>query len=216
MHRIHSDNATREKILLTLKKKGSMSVEGLSKEVNITPMGVRQHLLVMERNGIVEYVVEKHGVGRPGFRYRLTDKADNLFPKSYQEFAMGILMDLESTDGRDRIDRLFSRRRERIMAGMDSLLSSASGLSDRLHVVADRMQKEGGIVELEENANSFRLKQFNCPISKIAVRFSEACDHDLQLLREITGRNVTRQQCLSNGGQACIYVVEKSPEGLPT
>lgn len=101
------------------------------------------------------------------------------------------------------------------MAGLDNLLSSVNNLAGRLRVIADLLQKEGGIIELEEDADSFKLKQFNCPISKIAVRFNEACNHDLQLLREITGRNVIRQQCLSNGGQACIYVVEKGPASLP-
>jgi predicted ArsR family transcriptional regulator len=215
MRPLHSENATRWKILLTLKKKGSMSADCLSKEVSITPMGVRQHLLVLERNGIVEYAVHKHGVGRPGFLYRLTDIGDNLFPKSYQEFAVGLLSDIESTDGRGKIDSLFKRRRERIAAGLDSQLLSANNLAGRLRVIADLLQEEGGIIELEEDADSFILKQFNCPISKIAVLFKEACDHDLQLLREITGRNVIRQQCLSSGGQACVYIVEKRPASLP-
>jgi predicted ArsR family transcriptional regulator len=211
---IQSENATRWKILLTLKKKGSMSADCLSKEVSITPMGVRQHLLILERNGIVEYAVRKHGVGRPGFLYKLTDMGDSLFPKSYQEFAVGILTDIESTDGRGKIDSLFRRRRERIMTGLESMLSSVNSLAGRLRVIADLLQKEGGIIELEEDADCFRLKQFNCPISKIAALFREACDHDLQLLREITGRNVSRQECLSDGDQACVYVVEKRPAVL--
>ena len=95
-----ADNPTRKKILLALKKNGSMSVEDLSGEVNITPMGVRQHLLLLEKSGAVEYITKKHGVGRPGFLYRLTETADDLFPKSYQSFAMDILTDIEHLDGK--------------------------------------------------------------------------------------------------------------------
>lgn len=99
-----ADNPTRKKILLALKKNGSMSVEDLSGEVNITPMGVRQHLLLLEKSGAVEYITKKHGVGRPGFLYRLTETADDLFPKSYQSFAMDILTDIEHLDGKGKID----------------------------------------------------------------------------------------------------------------
>ncbi len=215
MNPAFADGATKKKILLTLKKKGSMSVDGLSKEVNITPMGVRQHLLLMEKGGLVEYVTERHGVGRPGFRYRLTDMADSLFPKTYQEFAINMLSDIESIDGRDMISELFRRRKERISAGLAGLLSGATSLPDRLRILADSMRAEGGIIDLEESSDSFTLKQFNCPIPKIASRFGDACEQDLQLIREVTNRKVIRRQCLRDGERSCTYVVEKNPGDIP-
>lgn len=215
MNTTFSDSITRKKILLTLKKKGNMSVDSLSKEVNITPMGVRQHLLLMEKNGIVEYITEKHGVGRPGFLYRLTGAADDLFPKTYQEFALGMLSDLEGTDGKDKVAELFGRRKERIWAGLSGPLSEVTNLSDKLRILAESMNAEGGIVEIEESNDSFILRQFNCPISKIALRFGEACAQDLQLVREITGRNVIRQRCIRDGDQSCTYVIKKNPGGPP-
>lgn len=204
-----TENQTRKKILLVLKKKGSMSVDGLSKEVSITPMGVRQHLLILERNGIVKYVTKRHGVGRPGFLYKLTEKADDLFPKAYQEFSIDILTDIENHDGKDKIEGLFKRRRERIVAEMMKLLSGIDNLSDRLPAFAELLQNDGCIIELEENSNHFWLKQFNCPILKIALRFREACNHDLQLFREVIREDVVRQQCLSDGDQACVYAIAK-------
>ncbi|MCL4475122.1 MAG: transcriptional regulator [Nitrospirae bacterium] len=209
------DNPTRKKILLALKKNGSMSVDDLSDEVKITPMGVRQHLLILERKGAVEYITRKHGVGRPGFLYRLTETADDLFPKSYQTFAMDILTELERLDGKGKIDEIFRRRKERIASEIRRLLSGKETVSERLHALSDLLQRDGFIVDLEENATSFKLKQFNCPISKVALRFKEACTHDLQLFREIIGEGVSREQCLSDGDQACVYVIPKYDKTLP-
>jgi len=209
-----TDNPTREKILLTLKKKGSMSVDGLSREVNITPMGIRQHLLVLERKGIVEYVTRKHGVGRPGFLYRLTETADELFPKGYQDLALDILSDLERTDGKDKIDQLFKRRKERLAAELTPHLQGIDTLSGRVHSFSEMLQKNGYIVELEEHPTLFRLKQFHCPILKVARRFKEACDYDLQLYRELIGETVRREQCISDGGQSCEYVIPKGQKGF--
>lgn len=209
------DNPTRKKILLALKKNGSMSVDDLSGEVKITPMGVRQHLFILERKGAVEYVTRRHGVGRPGFLYRLTETADDLFPKSYQTFAMDILTELERLDGKGKIDEIFRRRKERIASEIRRLLSGKETVSERLHALSDLLQRDGFIVDLEENATSFKLKQFNCPISKVALRFKEACTHDLQLFREIIGEGVSREQCLSDGDQACVYVIPKYDKTLP-
>lgn len=214
MNKAFSDSATKKKLLVALKKKGNMSVDSLSKEVNITPMGVRQHLLIMEKNGLVEYITEKHGVGRPGFLYRLTDIADELFPKAYREFALGILADIEDIDGRDKIVELFRRRKERTRAGLAAALSGSTDLSEKLRILAAGMQAEGGIVELEESADAFTLRQFNCPISKIVSRFGEVCDQDLQLIREITGSGAVREQCMRDGDRSCTYVIRKEPGHL--
>lgn len=203
------DNPTRKKILLALKKKGDMSVDALSSEVKITPMGVRQHLLILEKSGAVEYVTRKHGVGRPGFLYRLTENADDLFPKSYQTLALEILTELERLDGRDKIDDVFRKRKERIAAEMIRLLSGKKTVSDRVRLLAEQLEKDGSIVDLEEDDRHFKLKQFNCPISKVSYRFKEACSHDLQLFKELFGEAVTREQCLSDGDQSCVYVIPK-------
>lgn len=209
-----NDNPTRGKILLTLKKKGSMSVDGLSREVNITPMGIRQHLLVLERKGIVEYVTKKHGVGRPGFLYRLTETADELFPKGYQDLALDILNDLETTDGKNKIDGIFRRRKERLAAELIPHLKGMNTLSARVRAFSDMLQKNGYIIELEEHPTLFRLKQFNCPVLKVARRFKEVCDHDLQLYRELIGEEVRREQCISDGDHSCEYVIPKGQKGF--
>jgi len=210
-----TNSPTRKKILLALKKNGSLSVDELSDEVKITPMGVRQHLLILEQKGAVEYITRKHGVGRPGFLYRLTETADDLFPKSYQTFAIDILTELERLDGKGKIDEIFRRRKEKISDEMMRLLSGKETVSERLRALTDLFEQEGFISELEENDANFKLKQFNCPISKVALRFKEACKHDLQLFREIIGEGVSREQCLSDGDQACVYVIPKSGETLP-
>jgi predicted ArsR family transcriptional regulator len=203
------DNPTRERILLSLKKKGSLSVDDLSREVKITPMGVRQHLLILERNGVVEYITKKHGVGRPGFLYRLTERADDLFPKAYQGFAMDILIDIENHDGRDKIDGIFKRRKERIASEMMRMLSGKEGLADRIQALYEILQDKGFVAELEEDTTFHRLNIYNCPISKIAVRFKEACKYDLELFKTIIGEDVQREHCLSNGGNACAYTIPK-------
>jgi predicted ArsR family transcriptional regulator len=202
------ENQTRKAITLALKKRGSLSVDDLTREVNITPMGVRQHLLVLERNGVVEHITRKQGVGRPGFLYKLTVKADDLFPKAYSEFAIDILRAIEEKDGRRKVDELLKNRKDRILSERMKIFSGKS-LADRVSHLVEILKGEGAIAELEENAKHFKVKQFNCPLSKIALSYREACVYDVRLFQELTGATVTMQQCMAEGAQACVFVIPK-------
>ena len=86
-----NENPTREKIILLLKKRGAMAIDELSRELSITSMGIRQHLLSLERRGLIEYMTKRQGIGRPAFLYKLTAKADDLFPKEYDKFILNPL-----------------------------------------------------------------------------------------------------------------------------
>lgn len=203
------DNPTREKIILHLKKNGHTSIDSLSKEVGITPMGVRQHLLILERNGMVEYFSQKKGVGRPLFYYKLTETAEELFPKSYQEFVIDVLTDIENHDGKEKIDEIFRRRKERNLMRLKRLLSGKDSVADRLSALAEHLIKDGYIVELHEGNKEFRVSIFNCPISKVTQRFKDACKYQALLLRELLRKEIAREQCMSEGSHACVYIVNK-------
>jgi predicted ArsR family transcriptional regulator len=107
------ENSTRNSIIHLLKKSGGLTIEELSKSINITPMGIRQHLLSLEKKNIVTYIAKKHGIGRPGFVYMLTDSADALFPKAYDKFAIEILKDIKANDGPEKLDTIFRRRKDK-------------------------------------------------------------------------------------------------------
>lgn len=206
-----TENPTRRKIIVTLKKNGEMTVEDLSKVINITPMGVRQHLLILERNGIVEYVTKKQGVGRPGFLYRLTESAENLFPKTYQNLAIDILTDISEKEGREKIMEIFRRRKERLYNEKIGFLSEKSQLRDKLTALADALNREGKMVEIDEDDRYFKFTQYNCPIYKVAARFKEACVNDHELMKDLLGvRDIVQAERISDGSQACVYFIPKA------
>jgi predicted transcriptional regulator len=70
---------TRKSILLFLKEKGPMTIDELSSKLNITRAAIRQHLLSLEKKGLINYIVERKNIGRPPFLYKLSEKAEDLF-----------------------------------------------------------------------------------------------------------------------------------------
>lgn len=209
MNYFDEDNSTRGNIVLFLKKKGGMSIEELSNVINITPMGVRQHLLALEKKGIVTFIKKRHGRGRPVFTYMLTEKADDLFPKSYDGLALGILRDIKKHDGNEKIDKIFAWRRHRLFKFKREALSGKENLHDILNTLKQLLEAEGHFVELSKKNGHYHLKQYHCPIGKIAREFKDACKHELQLYRDLIGKHVTREQSVSEGAPSCLYLIPR-------
>ena len=201
------ENSTRKNIILLLKKNGGMSIEDLSKVIDITPMGIRQHLLALEKKNIVSYIARRRGIGRPGFIYMLTGTANDLFPKSYDNFAVGLLMDIRKHEGSETIDKIFSWRRERLLKMKKDALAGKEGLDDILHAFKDILEADGHFVELSKNSGHYNIKQYHCPINKVASEFKDACKHELLLYRDLISKNITREQTISEGAQACLYTI---------
>ena len=204
------DNSTRNSIVLHLKKSGGMSIEELSKLIDITPMGIRQHLLALEKKGLVTFTPKRRGIGRPGFVYMLTEAADELFPKAYDELAVGLLRDIREHDGKEKVDRVFAWRRERLMKNYNAALAGKDAIEDRLNALKDILDASGHFVEISKNGAHYRIKQYHCPISKVAGEFTEACRHELQLYRDLIGGNIVREKSAAEGSQHCVYLVPKA------
>lgn len=207
MNFIFDENPTRQNIITLLKKSGGMSIEELSKKVSITPMGIRQHLLSLEKKGMVTYAARKHGIGRPGFIYRLTEAADGLFPKSYDQLALDVLRDVKKYEGPEKVSKIFSWRKDRIFKQKKEALAGLTGIEETLHGLKNLLEAEGHFVEFDKEDDTYRLKTYNCPISRVANEFNEACMQELQMYRELLNRQVTMEQCMGQGSQSCIFSI---------
>ncbi|MDQ2995979.1 MAG: ArsR family transcriptional regulator, partial [Chloroflexota bacterium] len=82
---------TREQILALLRRHGNMTAAELSDALGIGAVGVRQHLALLDRDGLVQTTGVRRGVGRPSHLYALTNAAEALFPKRYDRMAMDAL-----------------------------------------------------------------------------------------------------------------------------
>jgi predicted ArsR family transcriptional regulator len=204
-----NENPSREKMLLLLKRKGVLSIDQLSREMNITSMGIRQHLLSLERKGLIEYIIKRQGIGRPAFLYRLTQKADDLFPKSYDKFIVDLLTDVEKHDGRGKIEEIFKWRKAKFLKEAKELLESKKTIRDKVYGLRDFLESEGYFAELSDSDGHYNLSLFNCPIPKVAAVFEEACRYDLQAFRDLLGKEVRQPECMANGNPSCIFIIPK-------
>ena len=90
--------STRLRILEYLQRNGTATVKELGQLLGLTSTGIRQHLTVLERDGLVAVREERGRVGRPNLVYSLTDEADAVFPKTYDVLASVLLEEIRATD----------------------------------------------------------------------------------------------------------------------
>lgn len=207
MGTVLDENPVRQKILLFLKKSGGMTVDALSSDLKITPMGVRQHLAALERKNLIIHKTLRQGVGRPGFLYKLSENAEEFFPRQYGNFALDILTGIEHHDGRRKVDELLGWRKEKILNHKKQILNGDKTIAEKISMMVEILEKEGYIADMEEDADRFIVRQYNCPISAVSKVYPEACKHELDLYRELFDTRVERTKCLSKGDNMCEYIL---------
>ena len=75
--------STKERILNTLLNKHNATIGELADVVGINGISVRHHLINLQAEGLITAEEERHGVGRPRFIYKLSDKGYEQFPSNY-------------------------------------------------------------------------------------------------------------------------------------
>jgi predicted ArsR family transcriptional regulator len=152
----------------------------------------------------VTYLAQKHGIGRPVFVYRLAEEAEKLFPKSYDQFALDILRNIEKYDGTVDIETIFLWRKNSFLKKCNELLQGTTDLVERIHLLKGILESEGHLVDIFRNNGYYHLISYNCPISKIAVEFQDACRNELEMYKELISPQATLKQTQAEGNVSCI------------
>lgn len=198
-------SSARQAILLHLKKSETgLTVDDLSSLLEITPMAVRRHLGVLESAGLIQAEVERRPKGRPANVYTLCESAHDLFPNNYSGLLNVLLECLEETSGPEAIRTLFERWKDKLvrLAGeeIDGLAND-----ERRRRLAELLDDEGFMPTIETRNGRPVLKQYNCPMRKVADKYDDVCEAELQVYRELLGDGVEREQRIVEGHPCCIF-----------
>lgn len=201
--------STRQDILEILKRRGSQTVEDLASAVGITPMGVRQHLAILEKDGLVSASSVRRGMGRPSYLYSLTERALELFPRNYQGFARSLLADIAAHEGPSMVTELFARRAGRLEQSYQERLRGL-GLREKVAELARLLETNGNMADWQElNPDTFVLHEHNCGILGVAREFPEACRQELALFERVLQADVERLDAQSEGAHQCQYLIRR-------
>lgn len=212
----YASPSTRRHIVNLLRTRGGMSAKALSNELGITSMGVRRHLATLERDGLVQVKMQRQKMGRPTFVYALTEQAHDLFPKNYHALATQLLEAVRATEGEKRVNALFAARMNQLLQQYRPRMEGKN-LAQRVAELA-KIQDEAGYMAIWETTDGgYLLKEQNCAIYRVACRFQEACQFEIELFRRLLDADITRIEHQIKGERTCTYLVRErsSPPALP-
>lgn len=203
--------STRQHILEYLQRQGRATVKELGNLLGLTSTGIRQHLTVLERDGLVDAREERGRVGRPTLVYSLTEKADALFPKTYDALAAVLLEEIRCSQGNERLHDLLHKVAERMAAPYVERIEGRP-LPERVRETARIMEEQGCLVDVREaDDGEYYIDEFTCPFPKVAQQDRSVCALHVDFVRVLTGGDTRLTQSLLRGERACCYRIRPAP-----
>lgn len=210
--------STRRRIIDYLQRHGRGTVKELGILLGLTSTGIRQHLTVLERDGLVAAREERGRVGRPTLVYSLTEDADALFPKNYDLLATVLLEEIRASDGNEKLHQLLHNVAQRLAAPHQERVEGKPK-AERVKETARIMEEQGCLVDITESDGDFFIDEYTCPFPKTAERDRAVCALHVDFVRILAGDDARLTRSLLRGERACTYRIrpaakQSEPAGI--
>jgi predicted ArsR family transcriptional regulator len=205
----------RSEILGCLKARGRVAVDEIASAVGGSRVGIRRHLALLSRDGLVSFEVERRERGRPSHVYFLTEKAELLFPTSYDAFALDLIRTVNGLFGRQAVTRVIRAQAHALATTLKPALREL-GFDERVKTLAAIVDERGYNVAVRRlRDGSYSWKQRNCPLITVANAYCQVCDEELRLYNRLLGTEVVRDCRMSAGARTCDFKILQPNESRP-
>ena len=198
--------STRDKILNTLLTQRQATIKQLSEVVGINGISVRHHLINLQAEGLVTAEEQRHGVGRPAFVYRLTEKGMEKFPTNYLKLTNYLLTELEETLSPEEVEATFKRIGKK-QAEESTNIDKNQPIEAQLEQLANQLASDRFLLSWKKEGDSIILQSDNCPYLHVGKEHPEICKIDETLFSEALGREVKLETCMLRGDPRCTYKI---------
>ncbi|MFQ6013809.1 MAG: helix-turn-helix transcriptional regulator [Anaerolineae bacterium] len=201
---------SRQQILETIKVQGQATIDQLAKALQLKPITIRHHVALLEGEGFITSRKVRGKVGRPYLVFSMTEKGNELFPKSYHLLASRLLAKVKELEGEEKVRSILQDIGKELA---DTLGPEIRGNDpkERVSQVIEHLAKEGYLIQPEEGKIGYILRVYNCPYRYVAHQHPEICELDQILLQELLGKSLKRRASVSEGDPSCVYALLVGP-----
>ncbi|NKB32074.1 MAG: DeoR family transcriptional regulator [Pseudomonadales bacterium] len=200
---------SQEQILHRLKTRGPQSVKILSNQLDMTTMGVRQHLADLENKGLATPTrEEKQTRGRPVHLWRLTQSGHQRFPDGHSQITLELIDVIREDLGEDSLNQLIDSRNEQLKQHyLRELQAVGSDLQAQIQRLSELRSEEGYMAEVRLVPDGWLLIENHCPICAAAEKCQQFCRSELNCFQELFARTATVERIdhLLAGARRCAY-----------
>src|SRR5881296_900983 len=200
-------SSAKKQILVTLKRRGTVSLTDMSAELRISKMATLKHLNSLEAKGLVERSFKAGGRGRPRAFFNLSKKSATLFPEAYTHMTLCALNFIEERLGREAVVRLLKQRAQEVLDANRNRIPD-SGLSDRVGELVKIRDEGGYMAELgHARKNVVEMLEHNCPIMAVAETYPEACGVEREMFQSLIRADVETSHRVVAGDPVCRFLI---------
>lgn len=203
-------------LITHLKSRGAQSIKILAAALDLTTMGVRQHLTQLESQGYVQQAQRNRQTrGRPVTLWKLSKQGHELFANQHSTLAVTLLRETQKAYGDSALTSLIQSDSQSALARYRALLPAAdTDLPKLLEGLCEQRTIEGFMAELRFTPSGWLLIENHCPLYAAASQCRALCDTELALFRALLEPHaqVERADHVLEGARRCAYKIVPSTE----
>jgi predicted ArsR family transcriptional regulator len=209
-HSRSEDGTTRER-LTDLLRRGERTVDELADAVGLTANAVRQHLAVLERDGVVARRGPRRegGVGKPATVYGITPEAERSFSRAYAPVLAALLAALPDHVAGADLEAILRDAAARLTADAPA---PRGDFRRRVRVGAAVLESLGGVTETTQGRTGAVIEGCSCPLADAVVVRPELCRMIEWLLGAVVGARVEERCNRSAGHARCRFEITEPSE----
>lgn len=199
-------NRQQELLKLLLRNKSGLTVVELSEKLKITRNAVRQHVVALERAGLVTQGETRPSGGRPEQLYLLTDAGRELFPRHYSWFAQLIVESFKKVVGAEKLQERLGAMGAEVARQLRSQHSGLKSQREKVEKLSEIMEELGyNTRNTTVRDGAPMIEADNCIFHNLATKNPEICQFDLELLATFTDSKIDHAECMAKGGNVCRF-----------
>lgn len=202
-----SINANQNKLLYLLKTRGALTAIEVSEQLQMTSMGARQHMQVLQDKGLIDHQFVAEGKGRPKKKWQLTSKGENLFPDGHSGLLVNLLGHMQDQLGHSALEQIIIAREQEMLQLYQSQLDKLKTPKAKLNKLAQIRSNEGYMAEVVEENGKTMLIENHCPICAAASQCQQFCRSELSIFQQVLGCKVERVEYILEGARRCAYQI---------
>jgi len=188
-----------------LKRDPGLTVRQLAERLEMSYMGVKQHCLDLEKDGYLDTFRRHRGVGRPELLYRLTSKAQDLFPQADNALSISLLEQARKLFGPGAAGKmLFLHFQEKTKAWAEAIRGDTP--VERAKWLARVREREGHMADFREEPSP-RIVERHHPMQALLEAFPEVAVMEREMFERVIGAPVRREATVAGENYECVFLV---------
>ena len=190
-----------------LKRSDGLAVGDLAAALDMSYMGVKQYCIELEKRGYLDTWRRAKETGRPELTYRLTPKAQLLFPQESNDLCMEILEAVRHLHGANAAEKILYQY---FLKKTDFYTKKVKGISiiEKAESLARIRENEGYCAQLDHDpVHGLRLTEFHSPFSDLIKIFPTVAKMEETMVSRVLQAPVHREMTAVSGQTRITFLV---------